>query len=1256
MPLVNRIQKEIQELNGGQFQRLSDNYLYKEGYKRFVSLGSVSGTNKTRKGTPDTYQVLENGKYVFVEHTTVKDIKNNLIKKLLDDLKKCLDEKKTGIKTQDISEIVFCHTGKLKPIEREQLQEICKKNKVNLNIYGIDRISHDLKEKYKGLAKEHLSIEVDTGQILEKDDFLNSYTNNSFVTSLKTQIVGREKEISKIVTSLEFSDLIILSGGQGTGKTRIAIEAIDKFKNEKNEFEDHYIFNRFNQDLFNDLHILLAESSNVILLVDDANRISRFDYFIEYLMESREGTSLKIIATVRDYALDQVISDSQKLKNVTRISIEKLEKTKINELLENEYGITNQEFLTRINEISDGNPRLAMMAGKIAQETQSLLSLQDVSDLYENYYQSVENEFDDFNNPEYLKIAGLISFFRAIDFKKSEMMDSFSSSMNLKAAELIGVSTKLHNMELVDIYENEVVKVSDQIMATYIFYLACFKDKVLSFDILLENYFPEYRRKFVDALNPIFSSFKFENIEKIIKPSIDKKVQLLSDRKKQEELIELLDFFWFFRIENTLLLMKQMINEIEESDVRVIKYSEIVADSQLEENSILSILSKFKRTKVEHFKPAVQLLCLVIQKDIRYINKVYRIFEEHFSFEYDSYRYGYLYQDILMSEIWNISLTGDENFKLLFIKLAKDYLKTSYSNTHSGTGNSITISNFELYPTDELTNLRGRIWERLFILYKTERKLSYLIFNVIKEYTSNGLHNPAKQILMLDSNYILSFIKENFSVTNIGHIYIVFHYQGFLKDHAISFPSEIESNYNNPKREFIELMLYDPDLDSEVSYEERRMQHMKNISSYFEGYTTDNYLEFIEDSKELMRVCVERDYMLMKSTGIVLNDLLNKDLDSYLVVMKHYINQNNPLGLNTVFLMSDLANKVGIDKALEYVYSLESELEEALLIGVLKEAKKEEITKDHFDLLCKLYRNSRRIDLHTHLDFILKYENVFKGAVAEIVSIILDRDMNSDENFAWIYSIIFNKHTIINEKLIELFQGKIQTLKAAYFGMIKRKDSGDYDFSSFQKIYDYDNSFLLEYLKFIVEEVNILATLENGGFSFIWLYDNYLERMNDVSSFILNNEQDNLYRVSRVLKYFFKVVKNDMDYKIKEARGDDFLTIEIKKLASDIDYMVVLFDIITEFTQERRKKHIETFLINNKSFDDFKFIPIEPSGWSWSGSAVPMYQGRIDFLKSIMLLMDGYEFIEHRNYIDDRINGIREWIKNEQKRDFLRDY
>lgn len=70
MAVIDEIKQRILQLDAGSFQSMCDRYLSKIGYPNIVSLGTQAGTRKTTRGTPDTYFIDTNGKYVFVEYTT----------------------------------------------------------------------------------------------------------------------------------------------------------------------------------------------------------------------------------------------------------------------------------------------------------------------------------------------------------------------------------------------------------------------------------------------------------------------------------------------------------------------------------------------------------------------------------------------------------------------------------------------------------------------------------------------------------------------------------------------------------------------------------------------------------------------------------------------------------------------------------------------------------------------------------------------------------------------------------------------------------------------------------------------------------------------------------------------------------------------------------------------------------------------------------------------------------------------------------
>ena len=196
MANIESIKQKILQLDAGSFQNLCDSYLYKIGYPNIVSLGGEAGTRKTTLGTPDTYFIASNGKYVFVEYTTQK-IK--LFAKIKDDLKKCLDTSRTGIPYDKISEIIYCHTSSnLTPLQDSEIKALCENIGIKLTVIGIDKLAEDIYLFHHNLSRDFLGISISTGQIQSYDDFINSYNSNRMAAPIDTKFLFREKEFKDI--------------------------------------------------------------------------------------------------------------------------------------------------------------------------------------------------------------------------------------------------------------------------------------------------------------------------------------------------------------------------------------------------------------------------------------------------------------------------------------------------------------------------------------------------------------------------------------------------------------------------------------------------------------------------------------------------------------------------------------------------------------------------------------------------------------------------------------------------------------------------------------------------------------------------------------------------------------------------------------------------------------------------------------------------------------------------------------------------
>lgn len=411
MATIVSIKQKIEQLDAGSFQVLCDAYLSREGYPNPVSLGTKAGTQKTTQGTPDTYFCLANGKYVLAEYTTQRP---GLAGKIRSDLEKCFDSQLSGINNDDITEIIYCHTSSgIDAGADKSLKRYCQDKGVQLTMIGIDKLAEDISRKYPILAKEHLGLSVDTEQIQDPLDFVRQYDASALAAPLNTNFLFRENEIVRLQKAFDENNVVILSGAAGTGKTRLALEFAERFQKEHTAVKICVIHNH-GLPIYDDLKQHFECPGDYFVIVDDANQLSQLDLIIEYVNKKDNGYNVRILATVRNYALQKVKADIAGIVHYSEVTLDSLSDDEIKSLVKDYLGIINRDYLNRIATIAEGNARIALIAGKVAVDANGLQSISDVTGLYEEYYGKAFKEANLDGDLQLQITAGVIAFLGSI--------------------------------------------------------------------------------------------------------------------------------------------------------------------------------------------------------------------------------------------------------------------------------------------------------------------------------------------------------------------------------------------------------------------------------------------------------------------------------------------------------------------------------------------------------------------------------------------------------------------------------------------------------------------------------------------------------------------------------------------------------------------------------------------------------------------------------------------------------------------------
>lgn len=1252
MAKINQIENAIKELDGGAFQKLADSYLLKKGYPQINPIGSAEGSNKVRKGTPDTLILTSDGMYIFAEYAT--SAKSRVFSKFSDDIAKCLDETKTGISINKIREIVLCYTSEMSPENIDKLRQLCEPLGVNLNLYSLGSISYDLYQKYPILAKDYLGVEVDTGQIVELDNFIALYEKNKLTTTLKTDFHFREEEKGNLLSLIENNNLVIISGQAGVGKSRLAIECYQQFIENNKAYKSYCIFN-YGIDLFEDVRAYFSDSGDYLIFVDDANRISGFQYIVQLLQTKRSDQNFKIIVTVREYALDKIRELVKPFDVCAEISLKPFSDNEIEKLLQDDFGIKNTLYLKRIIEIAHGNPRLAIMAAKVAKERNELDSIKDVSEVYEAYFSSIKSDLDVFGDKNILKVIGIVAFFRNVDRTNISLMSNISAIFSISVEDFWEASKILHDMEVFDMFENEVVKISDQVLSTYLFYLVFFKEKIIDFSMLLNRgLFPQYKQRLIDAINPILNTFNVNEIKRDMELSVD---DVWGKMQKGDEstFLELMDVFWFLKPTETLIYIQE---KIASYSIDKLNIDDIVfeANSNSSLPDFMSPLLSFRYYGLDELNISLDLFLKYIQKQPQHTSKILSYLVDSYGFQADSYSYRYDMQDSVVDKLLEYCDSGkNEFFTRIFISLAERYLHTHFSSTSLGRNNVVTWTQFDLVESVDLINLRKKIWVNFFTLFKN-RLYQQPILNLLLTHTESGNNVSVKSIIENDSKLVVEFLNNELDPTSLSHCIVAQQYLRLLKRFKIEVNEKLNKKFKSTNYGLYDLLTNKFErIEQKLGYREYTEYKKKKLAKETELYSEEDYSVILKELFDSLQVLNKHsEWQLYQGVISIFETLANRDECLYSKVVSNYLQQGEFLKINPWDIVFNLIIKCGSKTALKVLSSADFPTKNHWVFSYYQHLPEKDIQQEQIEAFVELYSTSAIGDFVNHAEFVLKYESVKNGFIVKVSQILVDKAVAEPE-FIRALSLLFNKHTEINKQLISLFSSNLKLLEELYIAVDKIEEHADYDGTTFSKLLDEDQSFIGRYLAEKFSKKSYLSRREDGrDYSFIWLRADYTNLMKLIADMFLKHK-DKIYDVGYFASFFNKGVNPQKDVKILEIQDSYFIE-EINNNSTNSTLMSLLFNVISGFDTQRKIKFYNEFLGQNKCFEDFEQLRFQPASSSWSGSRVPLLQKDIEFYEQIISLCNSVQFLKHKQLIEQRVKSIRLQIQHEKKRDFTEEF
>lgn len=1219
MTEITDVKSRIIQLSPAVFEEFCSTLLNKEGHKNIYELGIKAGTGKTKTGNPDTYSRQNNGKYTFVVFTTQQ---NNIYEKLLEDISKCFDLIDKELPVEKIETIICCHTSSnLKVIEDNKLHEFCNTKGVNLEIYGIDKIANLVYNNHPELMRS-INLSINTNQILPIDDFVKLNDNNLMTAPLNTVFYFREEELQNIINSLEISSVVIIGGKSGVGKTRLALKAASLY--EKSGNYKIFCVKSNKLEIYNDLVSTIKKGENYLFIVDDANELDQFNLILEYVNKHSDDYHVKIIATVRDYIKQEVISLVREYTNPITIDIAKLTDDEIKKLIEKNFGIRNNLYVEQIIRISEGIPRFAYMAGKLAKEKQNLSSISDASQLYENYYRKHMSKLLE-TDRTVLITAGILAFNKSIRLQDVEYFKEFLIELGISIFDFKNAIDKLNRIEFIDVKKGKVAIFDDQCLSNYMLYYVFLDEKLIKLSDIIEVFYIYSHSRTIESLNTILNIFRSEKTLEYIKEEILRVWNKFEKEDSQYYESFVRDFHIYKPIKG-FKIADEKIKSIEEKEFNI---TEIDFDRKgfLNSDSPLEYLTGYQNSN--ELLRVYQLLMKYAGKTSSTLIESYNWLESYYGLQPKGTDDT---QKIICEYLLEDINKGNSNAMAIGYMWAKYLLSYSFESYILGKNNSFIIRSWNIDYDSYTSEYRKVSWYILnSLVYKLEWKdkvLSFLGKFADKIYYDNSSSKIDIKILEEDLVQIENILSQC-RTTRIGYLKVLskilnsveklgMNLKGELEKYLTGKEWEIYSLFRNNRRFF------------ECSIKEFKNYRQEQITRYFCSKKNIDEKELISLVDNMLGdpLLSEDYYYINEALTYLINNL---DLYDDKKLFDVLINSSGNINIQPTVLLEKILNNENYREILTDLKNTNSNFKNKWIYFYFDILPSNYIDVDMYEELLNFVKfdiKNNKINYIRNLSFLEKFLIINPNMYIEISKVIL---ANFSENKAASCSYLedlFDEGLYTPEKLLLSYKDEVEVLYNIYFKLLEEGITFDYTGEFFITFIKNNEEFLRKYSDIYIMRKAWNTGNEDGRIERLWKSENFIEYFDLIFYNMLESNIGYYDKASLASELF----TNTSDEEIVEENQYIWLEHIISENANK-ENIVNMFNIICELNEELRKFSIKIFLNNNYNFETFKKLSLFPRAMSGFGSFIHLFEKRINFIQSLYPLMEGIKFLDHEEYL-----------------------
>ena len=1200
------IRDRITRLDPAGFQNLAQELLTQYfKYDKPVHRGSAAHSAATAPGTPDTIWLLPHNKFAYLECGHYPD-RADAKSKIELDIEKCLEAEREELDSGQLVKIVIAYScRRLDSSDLNNLRGIDDR----VELVGTDEMASLLARRYPNLAREHLDIEVGTGQIMTPDEFESAVEKNSFASTLKVDLLGRDKEINELFAALDDNQFVLVYGRPGCGKTRLCVEALRQFSNGSGAYPLVIKSNRL--PIWNDLANDVPKEDPSLILLDDANELSDLEGFADFV--SNRG-NIKVLMTVRNYAFEHVKISISKFCRPYFYEVNPLDEETALNVVENGFGIAKGRASADIARLSRGNMRLACAAAEVAKE-RGVEVFSTMPRLIEACY----GEKVSLLGGNAKMAATIVSVLDAHRVEGNKDLDKLLAKVGISRDCYVDACAELCHDELVDACQGMVaVAPGEQVLRDYLLYQAFIAEKSLSLSDVDELECGNARCPSIVAI--LVNNFYSEELISSLKSQLDDIWALANEDKR-----------WGMVGEYHFLLgekgLGHILGAIECSRPHNYDYLACRFDkspsSYLPESRILISLTPYLHAP--QFSEPEELFFMALGKNILPPQEAKKALTTTMCFNEDSYSDEFQYENEVLERLaCEFRKTKENRYGVLLAYYVEALLAATYDGPTRTEGNKVTFIHGNHIYTEAMIGLRRRAIACLKELRGCS-ELSLLCDSVITGLRGIGGGDGAGKLW----KETLEEIYEGY-VSRIESIKIC------------SLPGFVQLE----KELISQGVIAEEGLPFLAASPEIRIAAQIFLDDFLGHDTSGELTEVVQtaSSAELVKaISIVSSAGRQSSTYIpypLLRDVLILGADALTECADSIILSDTPLYTIPDDLLIRWIDLLGVDRVRALALKREkNEIPEWL-------SRIDEVRFEKFGVSPELARDieegAGEYGETVSYEVAMEIESATPGYFARYVAGVLQKLDRGSRGF---YRLLPSN---INNAEQEAFVYKPEMLRLAEEILLNLVSgtSAHWNEDLLRFIVANDGQFPERAMP-VLMEFNATYAMENLGEA-VWREENG-EIATDGAWKGIEGVDTSPRRTMKpfALKHFLK-------YAIEHC-GDAVVSWLASRSMRDGKLVDYLPDVAMELPKNLKVKYIVLLCQEGLSSEELKKVPVIMSsfGASWSGSEIPLLQGKIDFIEEVIENLPGIAYMRHRMVLENAIASVKRRIEAAEVHEFL---